>query len=69
MIKTITECKDCMHKNVCARLHRPQKVKDNICENLKEDMNGIDIVVNCIDFIKVNQAEKELKLGTKILNL
>ena len=48
--RTDTQCTYCTHGKVCAKLNRPVKIVEAISGFNPEDDNGIDIVVNCIDF-------------------
>lgn len=48
--KTNTVCNDCIHKNVCYRLGRPEKIIEALSNFDHEDDNGMDIVVSCKDF-------------------
>lgn len=60
--RTDTNCKDCIHKNVCVRLNKPGEVVDAINNFNLFDGNGIDIVISCIDFEKALPRPKLLDL-------
>ena len=56
IIRTITKCDECLHKNVCTRLNRPSNIVNELSDilytSLKTDTNGMDIIVSCDEFLK-----------------
>ena len=60
--RTATKCEDCIHKNVCARLNKPNEIIDAINNFNPCDDNGIDIVISCIDFERVVSRPRALDL-------
>ena len=49
-VRTDTKCNECIHKKVCAMLKRPMEAAGEITDNIRTDINGLDIVVSCINF-------------------
>ena len=48
--RTDTQCVYCTHNNVCGKLNRPIKIVEAITNFNVEDVDGIDIIVRCMDF-------------------
>ena len=48
--RTDTQCVYCTHNKVCSKLNRPIKIVESIIDFNVEDVDGIDIIVRCMDF-------------------
>ena len=48
--RTDTQCVYCTHNKVCGKLNRPIKIVESIIDFNVEDVDGIDIIVRCMDF-------------------